>query len=221
MAQGQFVAYYRVSTEKQGRSGLGIEAQKTAVLTFLNGGRWTLLAEFTEIESGKQTDNRPELARAMAECRITGAKLVIAKLDRLSRDAEFLLRMQRSDVRFVAADMPEANELTVGIMAVVAQAERRAISERTRAALAAAKARGQKLGGSHGAPAPDSRLGTAAKVAKADTFAARLAPMLAELRQRNLSLHQIAAELTARCVMTANGGQWDATKVRRVLLRAG
>jgi DNA invertase Pin-like site-specific DNA recombinase len=223
MAEGRFVAYFRVSTAKQGRSGLGLEAQKAAVLAFLNGGSWTLLEEFVEIESGKLAD-RPELARALAACRLTGAKLVIAKLDRLSRDAHFLLGLQRADVGFVAADMPEANELTVGIMAVVAQAERKAISERTKAALAAAKvrraAKGQPpLGGYRGGPPPDSRLGISAKQARANAFAMRLAPTLAEMRHQGLSLHQIAAALSARSILAPQNGAWTATAVRRVLAR--
>jgi len=120
MAEGRFVAYYRVSTQKQGRSGLGLDAQREAIRQFLDGGNWTLLAEFTEIESGKRND-RTKLARAIELCRLTGGKLIIAKLDRLSRDAHFLLGLQNAGVAFVAADMPEANELTVGIMAVVAK----------------------------------------------------------------------------------------------------
>src|SRR5918995_6882481 len=145
MAQGRYVSYLRVSTDRQGRSGLGLEAQRKAVEDYLNGGRWQVLAEFVEVESGKRED-RPKLAEALALCRLHGATLVIAKLDRLSRDAHFLLGLQKAGVRFVAADMPEANEMVVGIMAVVAQAERKMISARTKAALAAAKARGKRLG---------------------------------------------------------------------------
>src|SRR5215204_3495258 len=149
MATGRYVSYLRVSTDRQGRSGLGLEAQRKAVEDFLNGGRWDLIAEFVEVESGKR-DDRPKLAEALALCRLHKATLVIAKLDRLSRDAHFLLglqkELQKSGLRFVAADLPEANELTVGIMAVVAQAERKMISQRTKAALGAAKARGKKLG---------------------------------------------------------------------------
>jgi DNA invertase Pin-like site-specific DNA recombinase len=126
-----------------------VEAQRKAVLDYLNGGRWTLVAEFVETESGAKT-NRPKLADALALARAHGAKLVIAKLDRLSRDAHFLLGLRNAGVQFVAADMPEANEMIVGIMAVVAQAERKMISKRTKDALAAAKARGQKLGGFRG-----------------------------------------------------------------------
>src|ERR1043166_3975169 len=130
MAEGKFVSYLRVSTARQGRSGLGIEAQRQAVDDFLNGGNWKLVKEFVEVESGKKAD-RPELAKAFQLCRLIGAKLVIAKLDRLSRDAHFLLGLEKAGVDFVAADMPAANRLTVGIMAMVAEEERRLISART------------------------------------------------------------------------------------------
>src|SRR3954471_6799629 len=144
MAQGRFVSYLRVSTDRQGKSRVGLEAQRK-VADYLDGGRWELIDEFVEIESGKR-DDRPRLAEAMAWCRLHNATLAIAKLDRLSRDAHFLLGLQKAGVRFVAADMPEANEMVVGIMAVVAQAEHKMISERTKAAMAAAKARGKRLG---------------------------------------------------------------------------
>src|ERR687889_1002084 len=121
MAEGRFVSYLRVSTDRQGRSGLGLEAQRKAVEDFLNGGRWKLIAEFVEVESGKR-DDRPKLAEALALCRLHNAVLVIAKLDRLSRDAHFLLGLQKAGAQFVAADMPEANEMVVGIMAGVGPA---------------------------------------------------------------------------------------------------
>jgi DNA invertase Pin-like site-specific DNA recombinase len=146
LAEGKWISYLRVSTDRQGRSGLGLEAHRTAVADYLNGGRWKLIRQFVEVESGKRSD-RPKLAEALAACRLHGAKLVIAKLDRLSRDAHFLLGLDKAGVDFVAADMPNANRLTVGIMAMVAEEERRAISARTTAALQAAKARGKKLGG--------------------------------------------------------------------------
>ena len=218
MAQGKFIAYYRVSTASQGRSGLGLEAQQVAVREYLNGGRWKLLGEYTEVESGAHND-RPELADALNACRLKGAVLVIAKLDRLSRDACFLLGLERAGVEFVAVDMPAANRLTVGIMALVADEERRMIAARTKAALAAAKARGVKLGGWRGGPKVDPTLGAAANRAKAEAFAAKLAPLVTEMRQRGLSLRQIAAELTAQGVETAQGGQWTAAAVRLVLLR--
>src|SRR6059058_2627218 len=149
MTNGNFVAYYRVSTARQGRSGLGLEAQRKAVTDFLNGGSWELSAEFVEVESGNSND-RPQLEQALATCELSGATLVVAKLDRLSRNLAFLAKLQDSGARFVAADMPEANELTIHIMAAVAQAERKAISARTKEALAAAKARGVRLGGNRG-----------------------------------------------------------------------
>ncbi len=121
----------------------------------LAGGAWTLLDEMVEVETGKARADRPQLAHAMAPCRLTGASLCVAKLDRLSRDARFLIGLDKADMDFVAVDMPNANKLTVGIMALVAQQEREAISARTKAALAAAKARGTKLGGYRGVPPPD------------------------------------------------------------------
>lgn len=134
------------STDKQGRSGLGLEAQREAVAVYLNGGNWTVLAEFTEVESGRKAE-RPQLVQALEMCRLIGAVLVIAKLDRLARDAHFLLGLEKAGVEFVACDMPTANRRTIGIMALVAEEEARAISARTTAALAAAKARGTALGG--------------------------------------------------------------------------
>src|SRR5262245_1740912 len=123
----KYVAYYRVSTRKQGDSGLGLEAQRSAVQQFTS--RDTLLAEFTEVESGKR-DDRPQLAAALLHARLTGATLIVAKLDRLSRNVAFLATLQDSGARFVAADNPQANELTIHILAAVAQAERKAISQR-------------------------------------------------------------------------------------------
>ena len=145
MAKGKFVSYLRVSTATQGKSGLGLEAQREAVAQYLNGGDWELVQEVIEVESGRK-DKRPELAKALRLCNAIGATLVVAKFDRLSRDAHFLLGMQKSGVKFVAADNPQANDLTVGILAMVAQEEAKAISNRTKAALEAAKARGQVLG---------------------------------------------------------------------------
>ena len=143
--QGKFVAYFRVSTDRQGKSGLGLEAQRKSVLDYLDGGRWELVAEFTEVESGKHND-RPELEKALAACKKQRAKLVIAKLDRLSRNLAFIATLMDSGVEFVAVDNPHANKLTVHILAAVAQHEREIISARTSAALKAAKARGKRLG---------------------------------------------------------------------------
>jgi DNA invertase Pin-like site-specific DNA recombinase len=144
--RGKYISYLRVSTSKQEQSGLGLEAQRAAVETYLNGGNWEIVEEVVEIESGKSHRNRPELARALDACRRYGARLVISRLDRLSRDPVFLLSLRDAGIDFVAVDLPQANRLTVGIMALVAEQEREAISQRTKAALAAVKARGVKLG---------------------------------------------------------------------------
>jgi DNA invertase Pin-like site-specific DNA recombinase len=219
MVNPKFVSYLRVSTDRQGASGLGLEAQRKAVLDYLNGGRWTLVAEFIETESGAKTD-RPKLADALALARAHGAKLVIAKLDRLSRDAHFLLGLQNAGVQFVAADMPEANEMIVGIMAVVAQAERKMISKRSKDALAAAKARGQKLGGFRGyVPTVEDRAAAGkARSLKAVGHASSLAPILSRIDpEGRLSLRAIAAALSAEGLPTPAGGAvWTASTVQRV-----
>jgi DNA invertase Pin-like site-specific DNA recombinase len=222
--QGKFVAYYRVSTARQGRSGLGLEAQRQAVANYLNGGRWTLLKEFTEIESGK-LNTRPELEKALQLCRVTGATLVIAKLDRLSRNAGFLLTLRDSNIKFVAADVPDANNLTIGVLAVVAEAEREAISRRTKEALAAAKRRGVKLGNPHGArPLRRARKGNSAAVTairqRADEHAARLRPVLEDLRAEGVTtLAGIATALNDRGMQTPRGGTWHASSVKNLLGR--
>ena len=146
VSHGNFVAYYRVSTGRQGKSGLGLEAQRAAVREHLNGGTWQVVAEFTEIESGKNAD-RPKLAAALKECRLRRAKLIIAKLDRLARNVAFVSNLMESGVEFEAVDFPQANRLTIHIMAAIAEHEAKMISDRTKAALAAAKRRGVKLGG--------------------------------------------------------------------------
>lgn len=222
MAEGAFVAYSRVSTARQGKSGLGLEAQREAVSSYLNGGNWSLVAEFTEVESGKRSD-RPELAKAFQACRVYGAKLVIAKLDRLSRDAHFLLGLEKAGVDFVAADMPHANRLTVGIMAMVADEERRMISQRTKAALAAAKKRGVKLGGDRGVRLSRAarKAGRDAQATRASERAADLAPIIHELSRAGVtSLSGIARALTERRIPTPRGGdEWTATQVARTVAR--
>jgi DNA invertase Pin-like site-specific DNA recombinase len=236
MAEGTFVAYFRVSTDRQGRSGLGLEAQRASVADYLNGGQWTLVAEFTEVESGKHAD-RPQLAAAFKAARLYGAKLVIAKLDRLSRDAHFLLGLEKAGVDFVAADMPVANRLTVGIMALVADEERRMISKRTKDALKAAKARGQVLGGLREAKGEGKlslaeradvlrEVGRASLMVRQQRAKARatdLAPILADLHAQGVtSLNAIAQALTQRGIPTARAGKvWQAVQVARVLERTG
>jgi DNA invertase Pin-like site-specific DNA recombinase len=220
----RLVAYERVSTARQGASGLGLEAQRKAIDEFAASRGAEVLARFTEVESGRKAD-RPELARALHLAKVTGATLVIAKLDRLSRNAAFLLALRDSGVRFVAVDMPEANDLTVGIMALVAQAEREAISRRTKEALAVAKARGVKLGNPNGAASlrRAGKGGVALRRAvsvNADGFAADLAEVVADIRAAgSTSLRAIATELTARGIQTRRGGQWGVGNVRGLLGR--
>jgi DNA invertase Pin-like site-specific DNA recombinase len=217
-AARRFIAYYRVSTDRQGRSGLGLEAQQKAVRDYLNGGAWELLGEFVEVESGKTAD-RPELARALDACRRHRAKLVIAKLDRLSRNLAFIATMMESGVEFVAVDNPHASKLTLHILAAVAEHEREAISERTKAALAAAKARGTRLGTPDTAGAVKRM--RAALRAKTARFAANVLPIIREVQASGHTSHNaIAGQLNARNVATARGGQWTHVQVRQILERA-
>jgi DNA invertase Pin-like site-specific DNA recombinase len=222
MKHRKAVTYYRVSTSKQGKSGLGLEAQRNAVEQYLAAGGWQLVGEFVEIESGK-LNQRPQLEAALAQCELTGGTLIVAKLDRLSRNVAFLATLQDSGTKFVAADMPEANELTIHIMAAVAQAERKAISQRTKEALAAAKARGVSLGGRRD-NTEDLRKGPAASAAKrsqaAQERAHKVGRQVHALRaQGHTSLRQLASALTARGITAPRGGTWSAAQVRSVLQR--
>lgn len=223
MATGKFVAYYRVSTVRQGRSGLGLDAQRKSVAEHLNGGAWELLAEFTEVESGKRND-RPELAKALDLCRRQKATLVIAKLDRLARNVHFISGLMESRVDFVAVDMPTANRLTVHILAAVAEHEREMISARTKAALGAARDRGRKLGWSNPARHEEHVLaasrGAAGNRARADRFAANVLPIVRDIKAAGVStLEGIAAALNARGVRTARGATWHPSTVRNLLGR--
>ena len=221
---GRAVAYYRVSTEAQKRSGLGLEAQQAAVRSLCASRGWEVIAEYTERESGKR-DDRPRLQQALQDVKLTGATLVVAKLDRLSRSVAFLSALQDSGAPFIAADMPEANELTVHIMAAVAQSERKAIGKRTKEALAAAKARGKKLGNPNGAAALHrAGKGNSAAVAKvqdrAQAFAESLRDTLGDLRAAGITSYSaIASELNRRHIQSARGGQWHASSVRNLLSR--
>ncbi len=213
----KFVTYLRVSTERQGQSGLGLEAQRAAVAAHVLG-RGEVVTEFVEVESGKWSD-RPELARAQAKR--AGAVLLIAKLDRLARNVAFIANLLESGVEVTAADMPEANRFVLHIMAAVAEQEGRAISERTKAALAAAKARGVKLGWSIPERASEqrqaARKGAAVNKALALAHAENVLPVVEQIRAGGASLRQIAAELNARGIKTARGGKWHATTVRNIL----
>ena len=218
------VSYFRVSTAEQGRSGLGLEAQRAAVISFCSRRQCDVLGEFLEIESGKR-DDRPQLAAALRRAHVTGSFLVIAKLDRLSRNIAFLTRLQESGVRFIAADMPEANELTIHIMAAVAQAERKAIAKRTQEALQAAKRRGSVLGNPNGAAAlrRAGRGNTAAVKAiqaKADHNAELVISEIEELQRAGVaSFAALANALNERRVQTPRGMTWHASSIRNVLKR--
>lgn len=213
----KFVAYYRVSTQRQGRSGLGLEAQRQAVLSFVNGRDWNLIDEFTDIETGKN-DSRPELNKALARAKKEDAVLVLAKLDRLSRSVAFIANLMEAGVKFVVAELPEANELTIHIVAAVAQAERRMISERTKVALAAAKARGAKLGNPHPHRSRDKALEQLS--ANADDFANAILPTINEIHGAGVtSLSGVARALNARGIPTRRGGRWHARSVSNLLSR--
>jgi len=224
MTQGSIVSYLRVSTQKQGQSGLGLEAQKKAVEEYLNGGDWNVLEELVEIESGKNS-KRPKLLEAIELCKASGATLVVAKIDRLTRDAAFLLNLKDAGIDFIAADMPEANRLTIGIMALVAEQEREAISKRTKDALAAAKARGQQLGayrdgvfvGRRGT-AEDTQRATEARTALFVVRTHQKLPMLKRIDPDNaMSLRAIADKLNDMNISTVTGkGSWSANSVKRL-----
>jgi DNA invertase Pin-like site-specific DNA recombinase len=216
---GKWVAYYRVSTDRQGKSGLGLDAQRKAVADYLNGGSWTLGAEYTEVESGKRTDNRPQLAAALATCKRLRAKLVVAKLDRLSRNVAFISALLNSGVEFVAADMPHANKMTLQVLAVFAEHERDMISARTKQALAAARERGVKLGGPNIAEA--AKLGAASNRANADRFAANTLPIIHEIQASGVTtLRGIAHALNARGVRSARGTPWSPVAVSNIIKRS-
>jgi DNA invertase Pin-like site-specific DNA recombinase len=211
-----YIAYYRVSTDRQGRSGLGLEAQQQAVRFFLQG-RGELVASFVEVESGRRND-RPEIAAALDACRKHKAVLIIAKLDRLARNVHFISGLMESGVEFIAVDMPEANRLTIHILAAVAEHEREMISKRTKDALEAAKARGAKLG------SPDPKKGATIRSQvlqdKADGFAANTMPIIRGLQAEGIASYKaLAKALNARGIPTANKRKWYGTTVKNLLDR--
>jgi DNA invertase Pin-like site-specific DNA recombinase len=214
MKAGDFISYYRVSTRRQGESGLGLDAQKKSVEDYLNGGDWRLIAEYVEVESGKR-DNRPEMEKALAHAKASGATLILAKMDRLGRRAGTVLKMLddygKAGVKFVFVEMPHASKLEIGIRAVVAEEEGRMISERTKAALAAAKRRGVKLG-KHGA-----ELARQNKQA-AQQRATDLAPTIAEIRAGGAkTVRGICDELNNRGIPAPRGGHWFIPSAFRLL----
>lgn len=221
----QHATYYRVSTQKQGASGLGLEAQKAAALAYLAGR--PVSQEFVEVETGTAKRERPVLAAALAHCRLTGAVLVVAKVDRLTRSVAFLHRILESGVEVRFCDLPHLEGATgrfmLTQMAAVAELEAGMISARTKAALGAAKARGAKLGNPNGAAAlrrhgHGHELGAAASKAAADQRAVELASTVAEIRPGR-SLAEIATELNTRSIRTARGGQWHASSVSNLIAR--
>ena len=219
----QIISYLRVSTAKQGLSGLGMEAQRAAVAQFTVAGSHILVAEFVEVESGRKAD-RPQLAAALAACRLHRATLVIAKLDRLARNVAFIANLMNGGVEFVACDMPHANRLTLHLLAAIAEHEREMISQRTKAALQAAKARGVKLGNPNGAAALLDGCRLAAersagvRQARAVQHAVTVAPTLAELSANGLSCRDMANALNGRGVPSPSGRSWYAEQVRRTRL---
>ncbi len=215
MADGKFVAYYRVSTDRQGQSGLGLDAQREAVMRYLSTGGWPPLAEFTEVETGKGSnalDRRPQLQSALAFARKHKATLIIAKLDRLARNVHFVSGLLETGVPFVAADRPDADRFLIHLEAALAEREAKLVSDRTKAALAAAKARGRVLG---------SNGRVLAEKHKADALA-RIAPVadrLRALRADGLSLRRIADTLNREGIPSPGGVAWGAVNVQRALAR--
>ena len=204
----RFVAYYRVSTRQQGRSGLGLEAQRSAVVNFLATNRGELFAEFTEVESGTKSD-RPQFMEALRICRVYSAILVIAKLDRLARNVALTSALMEGEVEFVAADFPQANRLTIHILAAIAEYEAKLISERIKAAIVVSKARGVVWGGNKHAPTGHldaARIkGNERRARRLKARAIDLAPLIIGLRERGLSLAKTAGELTRLRVRTTSG----------------
>ena len=219
MANGKFIAYYRVSTVKQGQSGLGLDAQRAAVNIYLNGGVTELVGEFTEVETGKGAnalDKRPQLRAALDACKKQGATLIIAKLDRLARNVHFVSGLMETGVEFVAADMPQANKVMIQMHAVMSEWERDQISARTKAALAIAKARGVILGKSG---ASNLRPNIEVRQDAANAFADKFRGTFEGLKERGFSQRDIALELNKMGVRTAKGGEWNQTQVQRVMIR--
>lgn len=217
MANGKFVTYFRVSTQRQGVSGLGMDAQRESVRQFLNGGSWDVVGEYVEVESGRKTDEqRPQLAAALADCKKHGARLLVAKLDRLARSVHFVSGLMKAGVKFVAVDLPEANDLTIHLMAAFAEHEAKRISERTRDALAAAKARGVVLGT---AGAANLKRNIAERQAAANANAGKLAPTIAAYSASGMTQRDMVKALNDSGARPARGGQWSLTQLQRVIAR--
>jgi DNA invertase Pin-like site-specific DNA recombinase len=219
MANGKFIAYYRVSTQKQGQSGLGLEAQKQTVLDYLNGGSWDLIQEFTEIETGKGSDaldRRPQLKAAIDACKKQKATLVIAKLDRLARNVHFVTGLLETGVEFVCADMPKADKVMLQMYVVMAEWERDQISDRTKKALLAAQARGVTLGA---AGAANLKPNIEARQQAADDFANKLKGTIEGMKIRGLTQRAMCTELNQVGIKTAKGKEWSLIQLQRVMAR--
>jgi DNA invertase Pin-like site-specific DNA recombinase len=221
VAAMKYVAYYRVSTVKQGKSGLGLEAQRKMVTDFvaINGGE--IVREYTEIESGKCAD-RPELSKAIKHASLVAGRLLVGKLDRLSRDLHFILSLQKSNIDFQVCDLPGCDSFTIHIYGALAQREREMIASRTKAGLAAAKARGVKLGTNNLKPElihAASARGVQIRRQNADTFAERVSPVITAMLAQGRSLRAVAGELDRLGVQTARGGLWTATAVKNAIGR--
>lgn len=217
MANGKFVVYLRVSTQRQGQSGLGLDAQREAVRVYLNGGNHETVAEFVEVETGKGSNalaKRPQLKAALDACKADKATLLIAKLDRLARNVHFVSGLMESGVDFVAVDFPQANRLTVHILAAVAEHEREMISQRTKAALAAAKARGIVLGS---AGPSNLRPNVEARKKAAQAFAEKVRPLFDAFTAQKMSQRAMRDALNAAGTPAQGGGKWNQTQVNRVL----
>ena len=226
MQVNKYIAYYRVSTQKQGASGLGLEAQQEAVARYLGSGTSQLVGKFVETETGKGADalaKRPQLRAALEACRKSGAKLLIAKLDRLARNVHFITgRMEaakgsgRNVVKFVACDMPDANDLNIHVMAAFAEHEAKRISERTKDALRAAKARGTRLGV---AGAANLKPNIEMRRVAADNFAAKLRGQIEGFKLRGLAQRQMVEELNNLGIRTHRGNDWSLVQLQRVIKR--
>ncbi|MFC6593188.1 recombinase family protein [Deinococcus lacus] len=214
------VAYYRVSTQKQGQSGLGLEAQRAAVLSYTASQGLSLVEEFTEVETGTKKRRRPQLEEALAHTKRVGGTLLIAKLDRLARNVAVVATLMESGVRFVAVDMPEADNLTIHVMAAVAEREAQLISSRTKAALAARKARGLKLGKPENLTLEARRKGAEVTRQRAINDMRTVAAYAGALRKQGLTLKAIALHLELHGFQTRKGGRWSPTQVKRVLDRS-
>jgi DNA invertase Pin-like site-specific DNA recombinase len=219
MATGNYIAYYRVSTQKQGQSGLGLDAQKSSVLSYLNGGHWELLQEFTEVETGKGADaldKRPQLRAAVEACKKQKATLIIAKLDRLARNVHFISGLLETGIDFVCADMPQANKVMLQMYSVMAEWERDQISARTKAALAAAKARGVVLGAA--GPA-NLKPNIEQRQQEATAFAERLRGVVEGMKARGVSVRGMVSELNQLGIKASRGGEWTPCQVQRLLVK--